>query len=401
MADFPNYNDDGGHVDSDPDCTSTFVRMINEGEKLKWGDTRAETTFEEDFKHDFTRSHELDGSILHRLAVPPFKQQRLPLLKWLLGKFPDLLVAPPDDDEKLPVHKALEKNFNPSFVEAVLDFADEDQARSAFEAQDALKNNCLHLAILREFRSTRQLILKCSKKTFIEQNSDENTPLHLAMMLPVGYKPHVTSESDFKGSQATSPNLGLMGAEKGSRKEVKVNSSKSPASSAFKEEEVTLEKKDLKEMKDKQATTKREDEQSNSARKATRKATMNSDINASLQTPTGAQSCIKRREAFYLPDVVDSLITANHNSMIKKNKEGYTPYQCRLRVLTEKSAGLPKLSPQRKKAFVAPGAAEKEKMIADGMKLYALRKMDREAVLKVLYENGEGKSLQLSNVMVV
>ena len=390
MADYNNYNDDGGRPDSDPDCTNIFVRMINEGEKLKWGDTRAEASFEEDFKQDFKRSHETNGSILHRLAVPPFKQQRLPLLKWLLGKFPGLLVEPADEDDKLPVHKALEKNFNPSFVEAVLDFADEGQARKAFEAQDA-RNNCLHLAILREFRSTRQLILKCSKKTFIEQNGEGNTPLHLAMMLPVGYKPHVTSESDLKGSQATSPNPELVGAEKGSRKEVKPNSSKSPASSASKEEEVTLEKKDLKEMKDKQATTKREDEQSNSARKATRKPTMNSDINASLQTPTDAQSSIRRREAFYLPDVVDSLITANHDSMIKKNDEGYTPYQCRLRVLTEKFAGLPKPSPQRKKAFAAPGAAEKDKTIADGMKLYALRKMDREAVLKVLYENGEGK----------
>ena len=391
MAGVTSYDDDGGPDDPDPDCTNAFARMINEGEKLQWGDTHAEANFEKVFEHDFRRLHELDGTILHRLAVPPFRHQRLPLLKWLLEKFPELLVKSPDEDEKLPVHKALEKNSNPKFVEAVLDFADEGEIRKAFESQDALRNNCLHLAILREFRSTRQLIPKCSKRTFIEPNSEGNTPLHLAMMLPVGFKPHVTSRVNLKDSQATLPKPELVGAEKGSRKEVKANSSKASASSASKEEEVPLEKKDLKEMKDKQASTKREDEQFNNAKKATRRATVNSDINASLQTPTDAQSSIERQESFfYLPDVVDKLIAANHDSMTIKNKESYTPYQCRLRVLTGQPAGLPKLTPQKKKAFAEPGQAEKDEMIADGMKLYALRNMDREAVLKVLYKNGEG-----------
>ena len=77
--------------------------------------------------------------------------------------------------------------------------------------------------------------------------------------------------------------------------------------------------------------------------------------------------------------------------MTMRNNAGYTPYQCRLRFLAKEASGLPmdqKADTRRK----ASTATAEDNIIAEDMKLYALRNMEREEVIKTLYENGKGKA---------
>jgi hypothetical protein len=419
MADeYDRYEDDDevGQGDDDPEITRIYASIIEAGDGVNFANHEEVANFQNKFKDDFELKHDNHGTLLHRIVER--KPPREPFLRWLLANYPQLLVAKQDDELLWPLHKALQKqSWNPLFVEAVLECPNEEIVKEALELTGDKDQNFLHLAIQKEFRSTRQFISKCSQKTFTQAAQDGNTPLHMAMGLYVipGNKPRELRGSDLlrdnlvgtpvrmrqagrdlnSDKRPNSPESDVTLAKNEGRQTKNENDFMGKNNPALKDEYYQMKNKDFP-PKSKEMQARPEESQTKSNSKVMRNtAAQNlSKINTriALESSVGIDQALKRRrELFYLPYVVVSLIEAKPDSMTMRNNAGYTPYQCRLRFLAKEASGLPmdqKADTRRK----ANTATAEDNIIAEDMKLYALRSMEREEVIKTLYENGKGKA---------
>jgi hypothetical protein len=419
MADeYDRYDDDDevGQGDDDPEITRIYASIIEAGERVNFANHEEVANFQNKFKDGFELKHDNHGTLLHRIVER--KPPREPFLRWLLANYPQLLVAKQDDELLWPLHKALQKQtWNPLFVEAVLECPNEDIVKEALELTGDKDQNFLHLAIQKELRSTRQFISKCSEKTFTQPAQDGNTPLHMSMGLYVipGNKPRELRDSNLlkdnipgtpvrlrqavrelrTDRRPTTSEPDVTVAKNEGRPTKNESDSMEKTNPAFKDEYYQTKNKDFP-SKNKEFQTKTEESQTKSNSKVMRNTVTQNLLKINTipvsEASIGTDQVIKRRrELFYLPDVVVSLIEAKPDSMTMRNNAGYTPYQCRLRFLAKEASGLPmdlKADTRRK----ASTATTDDNIIAEDMKLYALRSMEREEVIKTLYENGKGKA---------
>lgn len=376
---------DDDNDDDDATVSEIFNSIFSCADKIGVAADEARwNTFGEEFKNDFAKNHKSRGTLLHVMAFEKKapNHPRYELLKWLVRKRPELLFEK-DADNLCPLNSALEqkKTLNQPFVDAVLSVCNDETITKALKVPNSGGNTCLHQAIKMELSSTMELIGKCSKMTeiFTVQNSDGNTPLHLAMVLTTspGAKP---TGSEDKGN-------GPRRDEVSHRKEGLPVSNRG----SIKNEDPHPRSKDQG-TKNKEPASKNEDPSQD--HKLTRRNTPLQDLSNTARKlgaepgETGANSKRKRKNAFYLPEVVLSLLSRSKDSMVKLNNEGKTPYQYRLSEMTKKAGSN---SPVSRILDV------EEDEIVHIMKDYCLKNLEREEAIKVLYEKGKGNFIATSS----
>lgn len=169
--------------DVEDDILDIFSEIIEDARNLSFDTEDDIESLEKRYHGKFDLEIQPYGSLLHMIVTDrrPFPQQ---FIKWILQKWPGLIKTV-DSDSKTPLHIALRRNKSSAitFVQLVLEHSPSSILMDALEQSDYTKANCLHVAIAGEFRSTIQLIQKCSMATFVQMNSKGDTALHVAVSL--------------------------------------------------------------------------------------------------------------------------------------------------------------------------------------------------------------------------
>jgi hypothetical protein len=357
-----------------------FRQVFDEVNKVDFKSDSQIQAFASKFAHTFERKHKVHGTLLHYMTEEPITLgcPRHRLLKLLLQDWPQLLIEQ-DSEKNGPLHLALQKKKRRrEFVETVLECGRDDIVTKAIGLCNDRDDNCLHQAIKIEFRSTKQLILKCHQDILVKKNKDQQTPLHMAMELVVSSRHKPAGARDSNAFQSDPA-------------QVKGKESSSPKEFLARNDDLLVGVG-----KAKYAQGKNEDPTANISKLVKRGSALQGHVNDSVGG--GANHTVetmafksKQRRAFDLQEIVEGLISRNGKSMSEKNGKGFTPYQYRLHVIKEKPSKFSAYKTQQQQGGESTSEmAIEDDPIARYMKYYCLRNMDRKEAIEVLYEKGKG-----------
>lgn len=395
---------------NDEKALADFQEILGAAKESSFDTERNGNAFEKRFQGKLEIKNKTWGTVLHVLVqFESFRDGLDPFIKWLLKRWPKL-IKETDNDEKTPLHMALErkKPFS-EFVELVLENGPDSVVAEALATPDDRRCNCLHRAIAKRFRSTLKLIEKCSPDTFTACNKDDNTPLHEALKLdyilrkaarpapPRKQPPPPPSRGQFLS--ATKPNIvspttqhalanipRANDHEKTSGYELKNKPEGKDLPPLFKKNE-PLPKNEVrsqdvlsKNITNADSASKSEDA---SAPSKNSKPMQPGKLDSSRGAPAPTTAVDRRLNVFYLPEVVQSLMQHSKQSMLIKTPQSMliktplqprTPYQYWLHLLPNKK-GRPRAE---------------EDVIEPKMKEFVLRNMSRKDAIDALYEEGKG-----------
>jgi hypothetical protein len=406
--DYPDYIDIGSPDDYYPrsaeeDERAIADRVLQEFEEILEAAGRYDfeklndrNSFEEKYRGKLNTENKTYGTLIHNFVTSRGRSKQLSFGRWLVKRWPDL-VKVQDSDGKTPLHLALDpKHHLLEFVELVLQECPDTTLTAALERRDHGGRNCLHHAISTKFRSTLKLIEKCGPITFTAKNTEGKTPLLMAMDLdypfrkrlqvskalpPVGKKKVMAPSNAFSRDPSEPPEK-ANGYEVVSVDEVENKKDKNTSKKSN-------ETRPKNEVKDKDVLSKNKDAlikpEELSAEKAIAKFANHPRPQQQgwkkPDTGRGGTGLMTSKDRFYLPDIVQSLIKRSKDSMSKANREGQTPYQYRLHLLST----------------VNGTGAVKDDVVAQNMKEFCLRTLGRQEAIDMLYEKGKGMCFRKPN----
>ena len=355
-----------------------FREIINAATDYSFDNLNSVNSFEAEYHDRFKNTNKTHDSLLH-VFVEEFRGEPAPFGKWLVSQFPDLITVI-ESEGKTPLHLALDsKKPVPVFVELVLEDSLDNILAEALATKDNSERNCLHQAILTKSPSTLKLIEKCLSSTFTESTKNGDTPLHLAMTI-----------LDYKQAPKGQPPASDRRKTVRQRTHIDSEMSNSPKTSNDAEDckakNVPMKKNEMpskNEIRRNDLTSKVKDTPTNTMEASAR---INRGTIKEANPPTYSQpgsgkrgivrggTALQNPQAFYLVDVVQSLIKHSKDSMLKRNSMHKTPYRYRLQQLATKQ--------MKRKA--------EPDIILQIMKEYCLRSMGREDAIDMLYEKGQG-----------
>lgn len=371
----------------DDEVTVIFRDIAQHAEKLNFENAEDVERFISKYGGRFTEKNSSDETILHYMAARAMSENspQHRFLKFLLQKHGGSALLVVESGDGTPLHVALQRmanrKSNPVFVETALEFADSSSLQKALGlAGNVFGNNCLHHAIQYEFRSIMRLISKCPRELFCQPNANGNTPLHLAMALVIKEGMVLQKASVQQGAERKDETL-LRWKNAGDDSRPRNEDARVKGSDTPKQKGDSVGK--------------------NFALPRINRALISNEAiaNSSKSIQTGRERLVCVTNTFYLPDVVERLMSdplIARNMLIHKNNpsQGGTvpargPYQHRIsQVLKSPSKHLRHV--MREQSELSEETVIQHDLIASYIKSYCLRNLEREDVIRILYEKGEG-----------
>ncbi|KAL2862236.1 uncharacterized protein BJX67DRAFT_310853 [Aspergillus lucknowensis] len=392
----------------DDETTLLFRTIMQQADEHNLDIEAQSAAFVKNYGSDFTKRNGREDSILHYMAKRPMQENsgQHRLLKFLLEKHNGSDLLKPNDDNQTPLHLGLKRGIsnrtNPVFVDTVLALVPSRTLQNVLqECDSSMRSNCLHYAIKNQSPSAMSLIPRCPASLFTQQNVKGETPLHLAMELTIRQNrvpqrvpdsnPIPRMEQD-AGKWRVEGDDSILPAKDGLTtkfSEVQRQGGMRPPSPHG---------KNLQNHKNGAQFI------ANSARNMhlSKNTAVGPGSVASVATPKPTPSQT-HPNSFYLPDVVESLLrdplVARDTLILKTyahpNQQGGTvgPYQSRINHVTKQALKSQQSKQQSGDSQSVRKAVEQDPIVRF-IKDYCLRNLEREDVIRILYEKDEGRHIE-------
>lgn len=383
--------------DLDDGVTPLFKTITKQAEKYNFDIEDEKDHFVAEHGPNFTKLNGHGDSILHYMVKKTMREDDCQhrLLKLLLGLEKGPALLNPNDDKETPLHLVMNKEIsrktksNQLFVDTVLTLLSSDSLKGILEECDSsLQNNCLHYAIKNQFPSAMSLIQKCPASLFTQQNIKGETPLHLAMELTIKGNRAPPKVADPTPLPRRKQDAGKWWAGNDAKDSFATTSSEVPPQKgeqgpALHGENVQNHKKNAENIAN---------------------GSMNGGSGPSKPALKPAPSRTYSN-LFYLPDVVKGLLrdpAVARDTLVLKTRLGQNqnpplsgsnvgPYQSRINHITKQALKLRHTKQESGDSPLAWKDVEQDPIVRF-IKDYCLRNLEREDVIRILYEKDEGTS---------